>query len=166
MKTVALIIAVFATVACGYDTLHAPVYVTPCGLRVMGSEFDGSLPPGWDEASITLLEKIAVRRGLVKCEQLKGYDVLIRMQKSWVEYGTDYERVGSTWCNDVWPRTEISYKANCVLLHEVHHIAQNCAETYPVDPGQWPMHGDWDRTGATRAVRDGCQEFIDLTTVR
>ena len=28
----------------------------------------------------------------MKCEQLKGYDVLIRMQKSWVEYGTDYER--------------------------------------------------------------------------
>lgn len=143
---------------------YTPVtrFVSHCGMKVQ-TALPRGVPNGWGGAAIDRLEQLAVDAKLVECWQLEGYSLRLT-EGPFYTPGADYLCDAVTHCPSVDPfdvRIDARWDKPEVLIHEFHHVAQNCQAPAPTDPGLMPMHADWDRSGANARISSAQREYLN-----
>lgn len=131
-------------------------YSTTCNMRMQGDWYSGELTERFNYKDIQLMEDMAIKYGLVRCEDL--YDVtIVTHREAWYLPRSQVLAAGAAYC----PERRIEIVAPEVIPHELHHISQNCNPGVAVDEGADPSHADWYRTGAYQRIQMAVEEFYD-----
>jgi len=135
------------------DHLKPAVWQTRCGLKFQDAVNAGD----YTLENVQGIEDLAISMGLVSCTNIKGYALIVRPDV-WTLPEDPRKRSGSAFCNTLYPRIEVAEPfwgpQSNALAHELHHVEQRCASTFPVDQGSDETHGDWYRSGAYKKLSE------------
>ena len=139
-----------------------PIWETPCKLIMRGGNTTGQEVQGWSYQALETIEAMAIQHGIVTCDQLAGYQVIVHLEGAYDPGGYPHLVNGTTYCNFLMPRMEGDVYYPGVLFHEMHHVAQRCDAPGPRDPDEDPNHADWTRTGARAQIAAATEEYLKI----